>query len=101
MRRGSARPSRNHFAVNSGVFEEFLERDKGVPMRLDPRYMLRIIGHVRPRAGFRHNVLRSRGNTVEKYRTIRFTIDRCTVPRPYSLYWKVKNQGEEAIRADC
>jgi len=27
-------------------------------------------------------------------------LTRCTVPRPYQLYWKVRNTGEEAIRAN-
>jgi hypothetical protein len=81
--------------------EQFLERDLGIPIRLDPRYVLRIVGRVRPRPGFRHYALRSQGNTVAKQRTIRFTIERCNVPKPYKVYWKVKNHGEEAIRADC
>ena len=25
----------------------------------------------------------------------------CNVPGPYEVYWKVRNTGEEAIRADC
>jgi len=37
---------------------------------------------------------------VIKNRTIRFRVARCTVPAPYKIYWKVRNTGEEAIRAN-
>jgi hypothetical protein len=38
---------------------------------------------------------------VGKYRDIRFAVAQCTAPRPHKIYWKVRNTGDEAIRADC
>lgn len=81
--------------------EQFLEQDKGIPIRIDPRYQLIVSARVVPRQGFSTYDLRKHGNVVGKYRTIRFTVARCDVPRPYQVYWKVRNTGEEAIRADC
>ena len=31
-------------------------------------------------------------------RTLHFSIEDCTVDPPYSVYWKVRNDGPEAIR---
>lgn len=33
---------------------------------------------------------------VEKSKTLTFKIDFCEVPKPYEVYWKVRNVGEEA-----
>ena len=80
--------------------EQFLEGDFGIPVRLDPRYQLTLSARVLPRDGFRIYELRHHGNVVGKNRKIRFQITRCDVPKPYAIYWKVRNTGEEAIRAD-
>lgn len=81
--------------------EEFMERDKGIPVRVNPHYRLVLDAKVKPRTGFRTYNLRKHGNVVGKYRDIRFTIAHCDVPRPYRIYWKVRNTGDEAIGADC
>jgi hypothetical protein len=82
--------------------EKFLERDFGIPMRLDQRYRIRIDGRVLAKDGFRSlsGSLRSRGGVVGKHRTIRFKVEDCTVPRPFDLYWKIKNRGLAAANAD-
>jgi hypothetical protein len=80
--------------------EQFLVRDLGIPIRLNRDYQLTLSARVLPKDGFRTYDLRMHGNVVGKYRTIRFTVARCTVPMPYKLYWKVRNTGEEAIRAN-
>ena len=56
---------------------------------------------VLPQHGFRTYDLQKHGNVVGKYRKIRFSLVNCNVPGPYEVYWKVRNTGEEAIRADC
>lgn len=83
--------------------EMFLEGTFGIPVRLDPRYRLRIDGRIRPKDGFRNlkGTLRTRGGVVPKYRQIQFTIVECTVPKPFDVYWKIKNQGDAAVRANC
>ena len=81
--------------------EQFLERDLGIPIRLNRRCQLRVNACVIPRDGFRTYDLSAHGGVVGKYRDIRFTVAQCAVPRPYKIYWKVRNTGDEAIRADC
>lgn len=79
--------------------EQFLDQLFGIPISIDARYQVRIRGRVLPRDGFRTYDLRTRGDTVGKRRKLRFTIERCNVPAPYEVYWKVKNFGDEAARA--
>lgn len=83
--------------------EMFIERDLGISVQLDPRYKVRIDGRVLPKNGFRSisGTLRQRGGVVGKHRTIRFSVEQCTVPAPYQAYWKVKNRGDEALKARC
>lgn len=42
--------------------------------------------------------LRSRGNRVPKNRELLFRIVDTDVPRPFEVYWKARNHGEEAKR---
>jgi len=79
--------------------EQFLDQRFGIPIATDARYQLRIKGRVLPKAGFRNYDLRTHGDSVGKNRRIRFTIERCNVPTPYEVYWKVKNFGGEAAQA--
>jgi Second Messenger Oligonucleotide or Dinucleotide Synthetase domain/Adenylyl/Guanylyl and SMODS C-terminal sensor domain len=83
--------------------EQVLDRDLGIPIRLDERYRVRINGRILPQDGFRSfsGSLRSRGGIVSKHRTIRFTIEGCNVPEPFQIYWKVKNRGEASAKANC
>ena len=48
-----------------------------------------------------HWQLPKHGNRVPKGRTIRFQILVNEVPKPYEVYWKIKNYGAEAERANC
>lgn len=81
--------------------EKFLEQDLRIPVRIDPRYRATLNARVLPKAGFRTYDLQKHGNVVGRSRTIRFTLENCTVPGPYTVYWKVRNTGEEAIAANC
>lgn len=46
--------------------------------------------------GFRPFFLKSSSNPLKKKRSLEFFINSCTVPKPYSIKWKVKNTGSEA-----
>lgn len=58
----------------------------------------RIIGRVLPTPGFRAGLIRDLGR-LRKHRDLRFKIE-TDVPWPYDVYWKVRNFGPEAERAD-
>lgn len=77
-----------------------LEADQGIPIRIDPTVSVRLIGRVRAAGVRRAYDLPQRGNGVGKHRTIDFSIQHCTVPEPYDVYWKVRNTGHEALSAD-
>ena len=81
--------------------EQFLDHDLNIPVQIDPRYRLALGARVLPLHGFRTYDLQKHGNVIGKYRTIRFSLAKCNVPAPYTVYWKVRNTGEEAIQADC
>lgn len=70
------------------------------PVRLDPNHRLRISGKVTPAPGFRGFTLSEKGYQVGKRRRLQFQVVRNTVPRPYEIYWKVRNGGDEAYRAN-
>jgi hypothetical protein len=42
--------------------------------------------------------LRSRANRVPKHRELLFTITDSDVPPPFQVFWKARNNGEEAKR---
>lgn len=58
----------------------------------------RITGRVLPKPGFRSGRIRDLGQ-LHKNRELRFSVD-TDVPWPYDVYWKVRNFGEEAARAN-
>ena len=79
--------------------ERFLDVDYGIPLALNGA-TVRMVGHVQaqgPLLGYR---LPDRFNRVDKHRRITFTVEICTVPAPYKIYWKVRNTGREAQAAD-
>lgn len=79
--------------------EEFIENRYPV----DIRYTLKIDCEVKQN-GFREHFLRqmiARALPLLARKSLRFTITRNTVPRPYKIEWKVLNRGEEAQRRDC
>jgi hypothetical protein len=81
--------------------EEFLERDHNIPIVRPSAHTVRISARTPKRKGFRHGKLSARGNRVSKNTRVKFTIEGCSVPEPYAVYWKVKNAGAEATAADC
>lgn len=75
--------------------EMFIEQ-KG--FQLSRGYNARIDATVEKKPGFRAGPLRS-VRRVQKGRQIRFTLVTDT-PAPFDVYWKVRNHGEEAARAN-
>lgn len=75
--------------------EEFLDRDFGFPI-VSTSYSVRMVGRVRPQNGFMTYSLPERGNKVGTGRALAFEIKQCTVPKPYEVFWKVRNTGPHA-----
>lgn len=79
--------------------EQFIEQMFPVHIR----YNLTIDCTVTQR-GFRPdsllNMLRRR-LPLRKDKQLDFSIEKCNVPEPYEIYWKVRNCGEEAYRRKC
>ncbi|MEW1807532.1 cyclic GMP-AMP synthase DncV-like nucleotidyltransferase [Pseudarthrobacter sp. NPDC080039] len=80
--------------------ERFLDRDFDIPEALNPAYRFKTVGYVVPGRGFRDGPLPRRGDRVGKHRSLRFKIEKSNIPEPYDVYWKIRNYGEEAERAD-
>ncbi|MCX7522057.1 hypothetical protein OSC27_07170 [Microbacterium sp. STN6] len=80
--------------------DETLEGRWRIRTRLDSRYRVHVTGRVAKRRGFREYELSKYGNVVPRHTNIKFRI-RHNVPGPVEVYWKVRNTGDEAIRADC
>jgi hypothetical protein len=78
----------------------------GFPLKRSTTYQVKIearvtglkSGQIYRHNGFRQFTLSKNGNRVPKNRSIRFTAT-TNVPRPYDLYWKVRNGGDEAAAA--
>lgn len=84
--------------------EEFInEHPYSFDMELDPVYKLKVVGRCigtilatqTRKKGFRQFDLPTRGNRVPKDRWILFTA-KVKIVGAYSMYWKVRNEGEEA-----
>lgn len=78
--------------------EQLLDRDLGIPIRLDRQHRVRVVGRASAHAGDRGRFrpLSASGNLVRIGRRLSFTIEGCTVQEPYQVYWKVRNAGPEA-----
>ena len=80
--------------------DETLEGRWGIRTRLNGQFRAHLIGRVAKRRGFRDFELSKYGNVVPVGASIKFRIQH-NVPGPVDVYWKVRNTGDEAIRADC
>lgn len=74
--------------------EQDLERDFGIPIRLSGN--VTITARTRPKPGFRAG---SVAGSVQKDRSLVFQIGATSVPKPFQVYWKVRNFGADAERA--
>lgn len=75
--------------------EEFIE-NKYI---IDIQYDLSIECIVKQN-GFRTTLL-SKIGLLKSKKNLEFYIDKCDVPKPYEVLWKVRNVGKEAIKRDC
>lgn len=82
--------------------EQWLERDFGIPVRLDPNHKMRVVGRAAATAHARGRFrpISASGNHVRIGRQLRFTVEGCSVVPPFDVYWKVRNAGEEAASRD-
>lgn len=62
---------------------------------------VRLVGRVRRRGVERAFDLPRRGDRVAKDRTIDFEIRDCSVQGDFEVFWKVRNNGDEAAAANC
>jgi hypothetical protein len=74
--------------------EEFIEKQYPV----DVRYSLRIDAEVTSDADRSSLMLRLLHSFLPVGRKLRFFVDQCNVPEPYTVVWKVRNVGAEAER---
>lgn len=81
-------------ALLSPASEEFIE--KYARVELVPKYSVQITGYVSKSGWQDPYYLKKRGDRVRKDRSIEFRVEACNVPAPYDIYWKVRNNGEEA-----
>jgi hypothetical protein len=82
--------------------EEFLDRKEGIGFRIDSAYDVKIDARVEQN-GFRPGWLSQylqRRLTLLKLESLVFSIRENTVPAPYDVFWKVRNFGDEARRAN-
>lgn len=90
------------FSTNTADPEQDIETDLGFPIFLSAGYKVAVRGRVRKKSDrlFGYELARQ-GNRVRKNRSLTFAITHCTVPQPYDVYWKVRNDGEEAARLNA
>ncbi|MFN6547394.1 SMODS domain-containing nucleotidyltransferase [Mycolicibacterium nivoides] len=79
---------------SDSIGEEFIDIHKHIPLNVTGT--VRLVGRVRRAGVLKAYDLPTRGDRVAKNREIDFSITECSVPQPYSVYWKVKNHGQEA-----
>jgi hypothetical protein len=83
--------------------EEFLNRPPyNIPFQIDPAYAVEIDARV-DQAGFQPGPLSrflQKRFYLKKKKKLMFEITHINVPGPYSVYWKVRNFGEEAKNAE-
>jgi Second Messenger Oligonucleotide or Dinucleotide Synthetase domain/Adenylyl/Guanylyl and SMODS C-terminal sensor domain len=75
--------------------------DFGIATDLQTRYLVRIKGRVLRQNSMGSYYLKDRGNKVRRGRKIRFELESCNIPEPFTIYWKVLNRGDSAKQQDC
>jgi hypothetical protein len=61
-------------------------------------YTFRVTAYAVKQNGFRHGPMSSMGNRIRRGRTIRFEIDRCTVPEPYEVLGRSRTVAARRAR---
>lgn len=79
--------------------EEYIENI----MPVNKRYHIKLDCKVKDSNGtmIKLSNLNDRGKRVPLDRNLEFYLDENRVPKPYKVYWKVKNNGIEAIKHKC
>lgn len=84
-------------AEKASPTEEFIDSTLRIPIRLTRSVTL--VGRVRRAGVTRAYDLPRRGDRVQKNRTIDFELRDLNVTGPHQVFWKVKNNGSEALDA--
>lgn len=84
-------------AEKASPTEEFIDSTLRIPIRLTESVTL--VGRVRRAGVTRAYDLPRRGDRVQKNRTIDFELRDLSVTGPHQVFWKVKNNGSEALDA--
>ncbi len=101
-----AKKVQSYLLRESASSEQFIDQHPyNFTVRIDRRFRTRIIARVTGLAtdgdvqytSFRQFELPTRGNLVSKNRSLQFAVT-TNVPKPYTVYWKVRNSGAEAER---
>jgi len=81
--------------------EEFLERDYGIPIKINPSYKFKIDADVEQDKFRKHSLSYYIANKMwlMKKKKLTFAILKNDVPGTYSVKWKVRNFGSEAAEA--
>ena len=87
-----------HRPPDAPLGEMFLQ-EQGIEVVPNAAFELRIDGFVKPVDGWRAYRLSEGNQRVLRERKIEFSIEKCNVPEPYEVKWKVRNRGAEAIAA--
>lgn len=96
-----SKSSEAHLALSNVTdTEQTLAGRWSIPTILDSRYKVRLVGRTQKRDGWRHYDLPTRGNVVPKFVGIDFRLASNNVPEPFDVYWKVRNNGDEAFAAN-
>ncbi|GAA4749160.1 SMODS domain-containing nucleotidyltransferase [Actinomycetospora chibensis] len=87
-------------AITAAINEQSIDGTFGIPVRIDPSLDFHITARaIKKSGGLRRYTLSKQGNMALRGMELQFSI-RSNVPEPYDVYWKVRNRGDEAQRAN-
>lgn len=79
--------------------EKYLDKDFGISFNLTSSYFLKIDATVPPPNGFRTTSLvyyLTNRLRLLKFKGLTFSVIGTNVPKPFDIYWKVRNYGDDA-----
>lgn len=86
--------------INDATFGHPIQLQPGMDLRISGRCSGLKVGSCSRSNGFRQFELTKYGNRVPKNRNLQFTAS-INVPKPYRIFWKVRNGGQEAANSNA